>query len=75
MKKITKKQLENMSVTMEDVQKIKNGQWLFQWCCDCNLRHIWNFEIIRGKEPKDDYITARSTRDSFATQMRRKLKI
>ena len=56
---------------MEQRQIIQNGEWLFQWCCDCKLRHIWQFEIIRGKTPKDDFIILRGTDDRMATKLRR----
>jgi len=50
---------------------IENEGWWFQWCCDCHLRHIFHFQIIRGKKPKDDYVIIRCERDDMATKLRK----
>lgn len=43
-----------------------NGFWC-QWCCDCGLRHLYHFKIIRGKTPEDDRIEMIIDRDEWAT--------
>ena len=63
-----KKKLESIPYA-SDPKVFKNGEWWFQWCCDCNLRHIWRFTILRGKSPKEDKIIAHFTRDQEPTDM------
>lgn len=57
----------------EDIDKRKSGDFLFLWCCDCGLRHIYHFEIIRGKTPEKDEVHIRSCRDDWATKARKKI--
>ena len=54
--------------------KFKTNDFFFQWCCDCMLRHVWVFKIIRGKKPEDDYVELQGTDDRLATYLRRKYK-
>ena len=56
---------------LKPIERFKSGDWLFQWCCDCGLRHIWYFEIVRGKKPEDDEVLLRCTRDNMATNLRK----
>lgn len=57
----------------DDLQKFKNGDWWFQWCCDCGLRHLWHFEIVRGKSPKSDEVHVRGCADEWATKARKRI--
>lgn len=59
---------------MKDVEYIENNGFLFQWCCDCHLRHIWHFKILRGKTPDKDFIEISGARDDIATKLRREKK-
>ena len=59
---------------MDDVEYISDNGFLFQWCCDCHLRHIWHFEIMDDVRDKTG---ARAIKicgidDRVATEMRRK---
>ncbi len=47
-----------------------NGFWC-QWCCDCGLRHIYFFRVIRGKTPKKDKIEMFIDRDDWATDAKK----
>lgn len=58
----------------DNVFYIPTNAFWFQWCCGCGLRHIFNFEIVRGKTPEDDFICVRIAADEWATKARRKLK-
>lgn len=46
---------------------IDNNEFWCQWCCDCGLRHIYHFRVIRGKTPEEDKIEICSDRDDWAT--------
>lgn len=37
-------------------KKFKTGDCITQECCECSLRHIWIFKVIRGKTPQDDEV-------------------
>ena len=50
---------------------IENKDFMFQWCCDCGLRHIHFAEIERGKKPKDDKVNLYLIRDDHATNYRK----
>ena len=43
---------------------------LYQWCCDCGLRHVWYF--VMSDDNKTLYIDVK--RDDYATQLRKALK-
>lgn len=49
-----------------------NGFWC-QWCCNCNLRHIYFFRVIRGKKPEEDKIEMYIERDDWATLAMKKI--
>ena len=42
----------------------------FTWCCDCGLRHIWHFEIIKN-EKGEQMIKISGTDDPLATKLRK----
>lgn len=50
---------------------IPNKDFMFQWCCDCGLRHINFVEIERGKKPKEDKVKLFVIRDDHATNYRK----
>lgn len=50
---------------------IGDKDFMFQWCCDCGLRHIHFVEIERGKKPEDDKIKLYLVRDDCATNYRK----
>jgi hypothetical protein len=52
----------------------KDGEFWYQWCCNCYLRHIYLFKIIRGKKPKNDRVVVYLARDDWATNARRREK-
>ena len=52
---------------------IDNKSFWHQWCCDCNLRHTFFFNIVRGKTPKADKIEMYIDRDDWATDAMRTL--
>jgi len=56
---------------MEDYEVIGNNSFMFQWCCDCHLRHIWNYQIVRGEKPEDDVVVIRGIDDRYATKLRK----
>ena len=45
--------------------------FMSQWCCQCGLRHIWHFIVLRGKEEKDDEIYIDMFRDFKAERLRK----
>lgn len=51
--------------------ELGNKGFMIQWCCKCHSRHIWHFNIIRGKKPKDDYIEISMVRDFGAEKLRK----
>lgn len=53
----------------EDILFIEDGGWLFQWCCQCHLRHIWRFHIVKDKGKQ--YIRMEGIADEKATELRR----
>jgi len=55
----------------KDVDTIPSGGYIFSWCCDCNLRHIILYDVVRGKTPSDDVIQVRMIRDDLATELKR----
>ena len=50
---------------------IRNKDFMFQWCCDCGLRHIHFAEIERGKKPEGDKVNLYLVRDDMATDYRK----
>lgn len=46
---------------------------IFEWCCDCGLRHIIYLEVQRGKKKEDDRILRYITDDRWATKARKEL--
>ena len=50
---------------------IGHKDFMFQWCCDCGLRHIHFCEIERGKKPKDDKVSLYLIRDDYATNYKK----
>ena len=55
---------------MDPVVRIPNNGFLFPWCCDCGLRHIWHFRVERGNSPEDDVVVLTGARDDYATKYR-----
>ena len=49
-----------------------DNSW-FQWCCDCGLRHIYHFRIIRGETPAKDKVEMTIERDEWATYAAKKI--
>jgi len=49
----------------------KTGDISFHVCCDCNLRHVVKYRVIRGKKPKDDMIELEYIRDEMGTEAMR----
>ena len=45
------------------------GGFIYQWCCGCNLRHIWHIEIIEEKGKQ--YIKVDCAVDKSATKLRK----
>ena len=54
---------------MRNVEYIEDNGFLFQWCCDCGLRHIWNFQIVETKKQK--YVKIIGIDDILATKLRK----
>jgi hypothetical protein len=50
---------------------LKDDDFLFQWCCDCGLRHFWHFIVVRGNKPEKDEIYINCVRDDVATDLRK----
>ena len=50
---------------------IRHKDFMFQWCCDCGLRHIHFAEIERGEKPEDDKVNLYLIRDDHATNYRK----
>ena len=58
---------------------VEDGEWVsfapntlhYEWCCDCNLRHVHEYRVIKDKNG-DLVCQRRFWRDSFATDLRRK---
>lgn len=50
---------------------IKHRDFMFQWCCDCGLRHIHFAEIERGEKPDEDKVNLYLVRDDYATNYRK----
>jgi len=50
--------------------EMPQGDLVYLWCCDCNLRHVVEFRIVKNKKGKLE-IQRRSWRDDFATELRR----
>jgi hypothetical protein len=69
-----------MGMKKPKVQPIKDWETIefdtdiphYEWCCDCGLRHIVLYSIIkRGKKLK---VGLKATRDDWGTWAGRKLK-
>ena len=43
-----------------------NGYW-FHWCCNCDLRHIWNLKIVKYGNKR--YIEIKGTSDPLGTKL------
>ena len=54
---------------MNNIEYIEDNGFLFQWCCDCGLRHIWNFQIV--DDGKQKFIKIVGTDDPSATKLRK----
>ena len=52
-----------------DIVYLENNSWMFQWCCKCKLRHIWNFSIVR--DGKKQYIRITGVDDRVGTKLRK----
>ena len=50
---------------------IRTNGVLMTYCCDCNLRHIYNFKIHREKNSDKDYVEIWCYRDQTSTELRR----
>ena len=50
---------------------IQNKDFMFQWCCDCGLRHVHFAEIERGEKPEYDKVNLYLVRDDAATDYRK----
>ena len=51
---------------------VPNDGWIFQWCCDCKLRHIWNLKIHRRKKKNGgDFIEVSGIDDRTGTKLRK----
>lgn len=63
---------------VDEIQKegsiIANHGFKYVWCCDCGLRHVYQAEIIRGRESADDFVVLKIGRDDWATEARKMLK-
>ena len=44
---------------------------IYAWCCTCGSRHVWTFEVLRGKSEEDDKIFINCVRDENAEKLRR----
>lgn len=54
---------------MKNVEYVENNGFLFQWCCDCHLRHIWQFEIVT--QGKKQFIKINGIDDRMGTKLRK----
>lgn len=55
----------------ERITTVHNNTSWFQWCCDCGLRHMYHFRIVRGETPADDRVEFTIERDDWATLARK----
>lgn len=55
--------------SMDEVIFIEDDGWLFQWCCQCHLRHVWRFHIV--KSGRKQYIRMEGITDKVGTKLRR----
>ena len=69
--KIKKLDAEAKKRGNEDYIDIKTGDIEFTWCCNCSLRHVVIYDIIRGNKPKNDIVRIRTRCDDFATELKR----
>jgi len=61
-------------ITFDDLEfplALPSGGAIYQWCCKCGSRHIWTFEVMRGRSVKDDEIFITCHRDIKAEKLRR----
>ena len=56
---------------MKNPEYVWNNGFMFQWCCTCKARHVWHFDIIRGKTPEEDYVAISVGGDTVATKLRK----
>ena len=62
----------------KQIYNVEEGEWItipqedifYNWCCDCNLRHLEEYRIVKNKKGARE-IQRRSWRDTFATDLRR----
>ena len=66
-----KKKQELIFRPMDPVEYIEQDGFMFQWCCDCHLRHISHFHIVRGESPEKDYVVISCARDEVGTRLRK----
>ena len=60
------------------IHTLEEGEWVqfypevinYEWCCDCRLRHITEYRIVKDKDG-EPVVEQRSWRDSYATDLRR----
>ena len=53
---------------------VQTNGFMAQWCCGCDLRHMWHFRVVRNRRPKDDEIEISLLCDDTATKLLRSYK-
>jgi hypothetical protein len=54
----------------DEYKEIPQNEPVYEWCCDCALRHIHFYRIVKNK--KGRLVIQRQTwRDNFATELMR----
>ncbi len=66
---MAKKALE-IPYAISPVEIGNNNLWCL-WCCDCGLRHLYHFRIVRGKKPQEDRVVVSFDRDDWATKAKK----
>lgn len=67
--------MDNLDIPFtKRITVICTNEFWCNWCCDCGLRHLYHFTIIRGKNPEDDRVEMCIDRDDWATLAARKIK-
>ncbi len=51
-----------------------NNNFWYQWCCDCDLRHVFFIRILRGETPEKDVVELYIDRDDYATDAMEEIK-
>ena len=57
-----------------EVMVLRTNGFLYHWCCYCDARHVWHFQVRRGRTPDEDEVVISVQYDEIGTKLMRRLK-